>query len=775
MANNSAETSAAGVTVDAVGDVYLTGFTDSADFPVTPFAYQPIYGGGDKDVFVAKFPLGAPGAISITGIQPNVGGNTGTVSPQIAGTGFHAGGTAQLNCGGQSVAGANLMVGAGGRLINTTFDLTSALPGGCIIVVTNPDGTFATLAEAFAVKQGGAPNIQLYLTGVIRVPPSEETGASASAAYFLTATNSGSVDAPNTLIASTLGQNPSLTSVQPPGLTDLPTMQAQGIATWVVPNLAPGQSMVFSYGGTISPSSALSPIGSAFAILDEVPPFPLPLPLPPLPVPPPPLPPIPLTPPVTEKKFLGCTRAEWGGCGAAAFACGQAIDVCTSPGYTNKRTCDLAIGACVSAALLCPALKPCLPALLAGLATLVFEMDPNGIAGPIGVGGQRWIAGTQALTYGVSFGNESNATAPAQKVVVTQPLSTNVDLSTLSLPGIMIPNGASNVQVNIPQGAFSPAVGMNEFATNVDLRPTQSLLVAVDAKLNPATQTLTWTLTSIDPTTGLPPLNPLVGFLPPGAGASVSFSVTPKQGIAPGSQVAEQAMVVFDANAPLNTPVWVNTVDNTPPVSHVSALPATSSCPAFRVGWSGSDLGSGLQGFTVYVSDTGSPFVRWLSNTTAAAADYTGTVGHTYSFYSVATDLTGNIEAAKTSAEATTIVTAAGPCGAPSLNGQVTNVSQSGTTVTVTLQLTNTGFTAAQAVNVNQMSVRTLSGSGIVTLASPTFPAAEGALAIGASTTVTLNFNVPTTVTRFSMTEGGNLLDGSGSSYRYSIAQTVIP
>jgi von Willebrand factor A domain-containing protein 7 len=120
-------------------------------------------------------------------------------------------------------------------------------------------------------------------------------------------------------------------------------------------------------------------------------------------------------------------------------------------------------------------------------------------------------------------------------------------------------------------------------------------------------------------------------------------------------------------------------------------------------------------------------------------------------------------------------VTASGPCGAPSLSGQVSNIMQSGTTVTATLTLTNTGFTAAQAVNINQMTFHTLSGSGTVTLASPSIPAAGGPLAIGGSITVPVTLNVPVTVTRFSITEGGNLTAGAGNSYNYSLAQTIVP
>jgi hypothetical protein len=46
----------------------------------------------------------------------------------------------------------------------------------------------------------------------------------------------------------------------------------------------------------------------------------------------------------------------------------------------------------------------------------------------------------------------------------------------------------------------------------------------------------------------------------------------------------------------------------------------------------------------------------WLTNTTANQAIYNGVAGHTYGFYSIARDLVGNVEPAKSTAEATTKV-----------------------------------------------------------------------------------------------------------------------
>ena len=119
--------------------------------------------------------------------------------------------------------------------------------------------------------------------------------------------------------------------------------------------------------------------------------------------------------------------------------------------------------------------------------------------------------------------------------------------------------------------------------------------------------------------------------------------------------------MIFDGK-PLDTPIWSNRLDNTPPVSKVSQLSTTQAATTFQVQWSGTDVGSGIQDYTVSVSDNNGPFTSWQTNAAAASATFTGQVGHTYSFYSIARDLVGNVETAKTGAEATTTVTGQPSC-----------------------------------------------------------------------------------------------------------------
>jgi hypothetical protein len=277
----------------------------------------------------------------------------------------------------------------------------------------------------------------------------------------------------------------------------------------------------------------------------------------------------------------------------------------------------------------------------------VGPVDPNDKAGSQGVGLQQYVSGLTPLRYAVFYGNEATASAAAQKVVVTDQLNVSTeDLTTFNLGPISLPS----------QLVFLPP-GPSDFSTTVDLRPSNNILVAVNTHLDTSTGLLTWVFQSLDPATNQPPTDPTVGFLPPGAGGSTFFTVMPKQGLSTNTQVQNQATVVFDTNPPMNTPTWANTLDNTAPISQVGSLPATEFSLSFPVTWSGTDVGAGIQDFTVYVSDNGGPFTAFQKNTPATSATFTGQVGHTYKFYSIARDLVGNVEGAKTTAEATTQVT----------------------------------------------------------------------------------------------------------------------
>jgi hypothetical protein len=101
------------------------------------------------------------------------------------------------------------------------------------------------------------------------------------------------------------------------------------------------------------------------------------------------------------------------------------------------------------------------------------------------------------------------------------------------------------------------------------------------------------------------------------------------------------------------------TPDTNAPISAVYALQPQSP-PLFGVAWNGADFvgESGLAFFDIYSSDNGGSFTNWQSQTTNTGAVFAGTPGHTYSFYSLATDHAGNREVPPATPQAQTTVNA---------------------------------------------------------------------------------------------------------------------
>jgi len=255
------------------------------------------------------------------------------------------------------------------------------------------------------------------------------------------------------------------------------------------------------------------------------------------------------------------------------------------------------------------------------------------------------------LGYTIEFSNEKTAKVPADNVVVTEQLGPNLDWSTFQLGTI----GFGHNIVNVPPGLTS-------YTARVDATATVSVYVGIAANLNLSTGLLTVTFTSLDPTTLDTPSNPLIGFLPPdinppGGEGYINYTIQPKSGLATGAAVNAQASIVFDTNAPIATPQISYTIDAGTPASTVVALPPTEKSPNFTVSWSGSDSsGPGIARYDVYASDNGGPFTAWQSATTQTSATFKGRAGHTYRFYSVATDPLGFVQPTPSAPQATTKV-----------------------------------------------------------------------------------------------------------------------
>jgi hypothetical protein len=96
----------------------------------------------------------------------------------------------------------------------------------------------------------------------------------------------------------------------------------------------------------------------------------------------------------------------------------------------------------------------------------------------------------------------------------------------------------------------------------------------------------------------------------------------------------------------------------------------------------------------------------------------------------------------------------------------------------VDVQLKNTGTGHARNLRLTQVPVRTLAGTGVVSYngaLSPALPIAVGGLDVDAATVIRFYLNVPSTVSRFSITETGSLQNVLGATVAFSAAQSIVP
>ncbi len=283
-------------------------------------------------------------------------------------------------------------------------------------------------------------------------------------------------------------------------------------------------------------------------------------------------------------------------------------------------------------------------------------LDPNDIIGPNGYGAERWISPSTPLLYTIQFENDPLlATGLARTIRLTQTLDPDLD-----------PRSFRLVDIGIGTHRFVLPKNISQYYARLDLTADLGVYLDIAAGIDVSTGKVFWNLSAIDPDTGLVPIDPFLGLLPPNTNAPegqgwVTYTVEARANAPTNSAVEAQATIVFDQNEPIDTPVFVNLLDSAAPSSAAQALPAETDTAQFQVSWSGTDEtdGSALASFSVYVSDSGQPFTLWIADATFREAPFAGQPGHTYAFYSVARDNAGNIEKPPATPDAVTRVTGA--------------------------------------------------------------------------------------------------------------------
>jgi hypothetical protein len=865
--DEDADLARATLAMDANSNLYLAGGTGSTNFPVTTDAFQPTFANGETSPDGYDFYFVVLGTGTIGTVGPVIGGNTGDTTITVDGAGYESGATCSLVQGGTVIASAAATVNSSGTSISCTFALSGAATGSYDVVVNNPNGSSFTKSGGFTVQSGGQPDLSVSVVGrpIIRTGfPStfyvNVTNSGSENAYFVPlwvtlpvgvsfaingytesestflSTNDGTTNYVSLVLGQIApGQTTSIplqitSATNSPGIAMSATLQPPWFGNAAEINAAMTSG---TYFGECTPSLANSYanncLGAYLISIDNgarlfsptpnavssstafhaVSPNDTPCTTPP--------PPSAYDKGVTAGQndamngthtanpYWTIDLANWSNWGIG-YAIGNPGSLNTgpaigNPGGSKLRRSDLGNASPVLAArpqdgetcTVPPKPPPNLPPPATTNPPAGSSVDPNYKSGPSGDNSKSaYVRGSAALNYVVGFENEPTAAFPADQVVVTDQLDpAKVNLSTVTLGTISF----GTTVITLPGGTTN---------YNTTYNINSGLSVRIQGSLNASTGLLKWAFISIDPSTGLPPTDPTVGFLPPDVNGiegqgSVQFNVVPNSGQTTGTQITNMATVVFDTNAPINTPSWLNSLDVDAPVSTVTMLPAaeatTGSTDAFIVNWSGTDKGSGIGSYTIYVSDNGGAFTAWQSGVTTTSASYTGTLGHTYGFYSMATDGAGNVEAVKTGADTTTTVAPPTPLASSTRLTASSSSVAAGSSVTLTAVVAQpSGSIIVPTGTVNflngttTLGTGTLDGTGTAAYTTTALPAGTdsitaqygGGAIFSASTSAvvsvtvgTPNFSLALSSTSLSVTNGSSATTTITATPNFGFASAI--
>lgn len=360
---------------------------------------------------------------------------------------------------------------------------------------------------------------------------------------------------------------------------------------------------------------------------------------------------------------VGCAEAVFGCAGGAALpvigwiGCGLGIVGCAADVYEMVGGDDNGIGDIVSPPIDFGAdkLKFDPFAFIKDMAQEVIcenvlkSCDPNDITGPAGYDSLRWMARDKEWPYMIRYENDEKlASTAAQRVEIS--LAVDPHLNPLSFR--VKEFGFGNMK-------FTPTGNSANYFTTIDLPDSLGYDLEFTAGVDVVNNKLFWVMQTIDPVTGLPPVNPFIGFLAIndslGNGEGfVKYTIRPKSNAQTGDTVLAKAEIVFDINAPIETNTWMNVIDAVPPISDVNSLPVYTAGNAVTVEWSGSDDsgGTGIRNYELFMRENNAGYVS-LGFTTSVDTIITGTKGSRYSFYTIASDQVGNRESNKTEDEFT--------------------------------------------------------------------------------------------------------------------------
>lgn len=222
--------------------------------------------------------------------------------------------------------------------------------------------------------------------------------------------------------------------------------------------------------------------------------------------------------------------------------------------------------------------------------------DPNMLTGYSDPSGGNYVGiDVKKLDYTIEFENDPLiATAAASTIVVENSLDGSVfDLTSFVPEEIRI----GKHTVSVPDS--------HHFVKTVDMRPEIQCIAEIRFDYDEVAGKAVWQFESLDPIT----LNPIIdfrqGLLPVNDGAGrgigyIDYSIRVKDKLQHNTTIDNKAVITFDDNDPIETPVWSNVTDYKRPESAIIGNTGYSDgCYTLAVDYH--DEGSGVYTYDLYI------------------------------------------------------------------------------------------------------------------------------------------------------------------------------
>ena len=231
--------------------------------------------------------------------------------------------------------------------------------------------------------------------------------------------------------------------------------------------------------------------------------------------------------------------------------------------------------------------------------------DPNDMHGYVSPSGDNYIgASVKSVEYTVEFENDPEIANASASVITVENKIDGKSLDLASFKPLKMIIGKKETEL--------PAE--HHFVKTLDMRPEINAIAELTFDYEAESGEARWALRSLDPMTMEPTRYMDDGILPvnddSGRGTGyLSYSIDLRKGLADGTEIANSAVIVFDDNEPIPTPVWTNITDYTLPEAVIAAKELSEDGLSCTLTFEGSDSGSGIWYYDLYARAAGAE--RW--------------------------------------------------------------------------------------------------------------------------------------------------------------------